>query len=594
MLADHHIAVSDPQCGQRSQQNKSASFAPQSPAPTGDSRHLKALTLAAPLITLVIALYSINPDAIGIWDDQVIYLHTAESFARDGSWRCDAFPGSPVVAKYPPLYPLLLSLPIRMGLAAATGTWGLQALHAVVLAVAAYLFIAGLAVPLKLPAWSLWVAISLLAVNGFMMFVFTGMMSESLWLRLLLGQVCVLMAMLHEAQPSQRAMLSFVLLAVAGCMTRSVNLVFLAGCAAALMFDRKWKLAGVIALSGAAAFLINGMVKRLITNPSASVANLPEYYAGYGFHLGCYADAFRDGGVGAMLARLAGVAGANVRLGLISLGELIIPAGDVLGAAVGARSMLTGGALLVAAVAGLCLIRSMRVVTAGLAAYVLFFVAWTWPFSSRFWMPMLPLLIVGWIALAVRAGRAGRAVLIGLALCSAMLHLTYMQDQAATRQELSVVADGVDRQAPPHVTIARELRSLAKEVSRARGDVVLGGEDAMWIGRKLNLPALPLLTLLDRRTFFATRFPDGRTDVVRQTIDQMGSAIANIRATQENDARLLIALTYPEYSMPQLAVALQSLKDAGRVTEIKTANAQAIRVFEVRGEAEAQALLKPE
>lgn len=591
MLAAHHIAVSNPQCGQRSQPSKSDSFTPQPPAPPADSRRLKALALAAPLITLVIALYGINPDAIGIWDDQVIYLHTAESLARDGSWRCDAFPGSPVVAKYPALYPLLLSLPMRMGRTTVTGTWGLQALHAIALALATYLFIASLAVPLKLPAWSLWVAISLLAVNGFMMFVFTGMMSESLWLPLLLGQVCVLMAMLHEAQPSRHAMLSFVLLAVAGCMTRSVNLIFIAGCGVALMFGRKWKLAGVIALGGTAALLINGMVKRVIINPSASVASLPEYYVGYGFHLGCYIDAFRDGGVGAMLARLAGVAEANVRLGLISLGELIIPAGDVLGATVGARSVLTGGALLVAAVTGLCMIRSMRVVTAGLAAYAIFFVVWTWPFSSRFWMPMLPLLIVGWIALAVRAGRAGRAVLIGLALSSALLHVTYMQDMVATRRELSVMVDGVDPQAPPHVAIALELRSLATEVSRARGDVVLGGEDAMWVGRKLKLPALPLLTLLDRRTFFATRFPDGRTDVVRKTIEQIGPAIAGIRSTLPDDARLLVVLTYPEYSMPHLATALEPLKDVGRVREIRTANAQAIRVFEVRVEAEAQALL---
>jgi hypothetical protein len=51
---------------------------------------------------------------VGIFHDDGIYLVSAQSLARNGEYRIASLPGEPYQTKYPPLYPLLLSVAWRL------------------------------------------------------------------------------------------------------------------------------------------------------------------------------------------------------------------------------------------------------------------------------------------------------------------------------------------------------------------------------------------------------------------------------------------------------------------------------------------------
>src|SRR5215470_12360742 len=53
----------------------------------------------------------LSPPLVGLYHDDGIYIGSALSLARGDGYRIPHLPGSPLQAKYPPLYPLVL-LPI--------------------------------------------------------------------------------------------------------------------------------------------------------------------------------------------------------------------------------------------------------------------------------------------------------------------------------------------------------------------------------------------------------------------------------------------------------------------------------------------------
>jgi hypothetical protein len=50
----------------------------------------------------------------GSWEDDGIYYASAKSLADGGGYRIESLPGEPAQTKYPPLYPLLLSVAWRI------------------------------------------------------------------------------------------------------------------------------------------------------------------------------------------------------------------------------------------------------------------------------------------------------------------------------------------------------------------------------------------------------------------------------------------------------------------------------------------------
>ena len=77
-----------------------------------------------PLVFLFVLL-SLAPSALFLWQhsdlpsfgdlhDDSLYYVSAKSLADGGAYRIESLPGEPSQTKYPPLYPLLLSVAWRM------------------------------------------------------------------------------------------------------------------------------------------------------------------------------------------------------------------------------------------------------------------------------------------------------------------------------------------------------------------------------------------------------------------------------------------------------------------------------------------------
>ncbi|MFC1708091.1 hypothetical protein ACFL59_14945, partial [Planctomycetota bacterium] len=86
------------------------------PARTESPRSELAFRIGTPLLALALCLLFSDPTLVGIWEDDAIYVSTAAALAQGEGPRAEILPGSPTVAKYPILYPLVLSLFVRAGL----------------------------------------------------------------------------------------------------------------------------------------------------------------------------------------------------------------------------------------------------------------------------------------------------------------------------------------------------------------------------------------------------------------------------------------------------------------------------------------------
>ena len=73
--------------------------------------------LAAGLILFVVylAVAASAPRAIGVWQDDAIYVATAQSLAEGRGYRHVELPSEPLQTKYPPLYPVLLAGALLIG-----------------------------------------------------------------------------------------------------------------------------------------------------------------------------------------------------------------------------------------------------------------------------------------------------------------------------------------------------------------------------------------------------------------------------------------------------------------------------------------------
>lgn len=67
------------------------------------------------LPSLYLAWYGRDLPHLGAYHDDAIYLETARSLASEGSYRLNSLPWTPAQTKYPPLYPLYLSLAWHAG-----------------------------------------------------------------------------------------------------------------------------------------------------------------------------------------------------------------------------------------------------------------------------------------------------------------------------------------------------------------------------------------------------------------------------------------------------------------------------------------------
>src|SRR5690348_239945 len=144
---------------------------------------------ASPLgLLLVLAL--LVPSAAYLWrfrdvprfgdlHDDSLYFVSAKSLAEGGGYRIESLPGEPAQTKYPPLYPLLLSVAWRLNPqfphnlpAAAWLSW---------LALPAILFqLLWIFPKMGIDGWRMWLLLALLAMNPYMILFSSTLLSE-LW-----------------------------------------------------------------------------------------------------------------------------------------------------------------------------------------------------------------------------------------------------------------------------------------------------------------------------------------------------------------------------------------------------------------------------
>ncbi|MSQ02535.1 MAG: hypothetical protein EXR71_11720 [Myxococcales bacterium] len=430
---------------------------------------------------LVAAVHALPADAgrLGVWRDDAMYANMAESLGRGGPIVADCLPGAPGMAKYPLGFPALLALFRALGLGWDAVLW----MQAMLWGVAAQVVVSGLLRRLGASPRARVAVGLLLAVNTVSFGLVPQVMSEPAFTLVLVS----LATLVLDPLPTRRTLFGVLALTFAlGALRGAGSLYALAGGLVALSTGRR-ALAGALGAGWALTGLLAQLQRLLTPEPPAELATLLRYYVSYDVHSGWYAQRFAEGGVGAVVAGVTRVVAANLGVGLRSLGQYLSPEAYV-GAespGSGTRELVLGAALLGLALLGAW--RHARPLAVLLVVHTAVFLAWTWPFSGRFWLPMIPLLF----ALAVRFADGARSwsarVLFWPMLGLVLVGNTFVPAYTAKGRFLGGGAQDA--------TTAAEEEGLVAGVAalRARvapGDVLVGELSVFWMARELGLQAV--------------------------------------------------------------------------------------------------------
>ena len=175
----------------------------------------------------------------GDLQDDGVYYASAKSLADGGTYRIESLPGEPAQTKFPPLYPLLLSIAWRIDphfpdnlRLAAWISW---------LALPAVLFLSAAYLPkLGVTGWRAWLLLCLLAINPYVVFYSSHLMTELPFLALILCTMLMVERSVEGEGPFAWPVAAGV---VAGLtyLTRSAGIAMLPAAIAYLGFRRQWR-----------------------------------------------------------------------------------------------------------------------------------------------------------------------------------------------------------------------------------------------------------------------------------------------------------------------------------------------------------------
>ena len=269
------------------------------------------LIACVPLLTLLLTLLYTNPKFIGIWEDDYIYLTSAASLAHGEGYISKALPGAPALAKYPPLYPCLLSISMRAGLDHTNNTslWIILWFHCLLLSGTACLFVNCLLNKLGCSISERWAAFMLLVINSTVLNTAVATMSEGLFLLLFMGQLICLLQISNypvltspqEISPNSDSILvkkirlfslMLFLTTLLGCLTRTINNFIALGYVVVLIWRKRWTMAASLVL----VMLVCCCVSSHLRNKALekNIAEIPElvpilgYYLDYDYHINYY------------------------------------------------------------------------------------------------------------------------------------------------------------------------------------------------------------------------------------------------------------------------------------------------------------------
>ena len=387
------------------------------------------VNLASRPLAFLFVLMSLAPSAVFLWrnsdlpsfgdlHDDSLYYVSAKSLADGGGYRIESLPGEPAQTKYPPLYPLLLSIawhvpsqldpqfPHNLPIAAWISWLALPAIMLQLLWLFPRLGITG---------WRAWLLMTLVAVNPYMLVFSSTLVSELAYTALMIG---ALLLTERTAERDKATAMAIAAGAVAGLayLTRSAGIVFLVAGPLYLWLRHKRREAvlwGAAMLPFVAGWTIWTRLHQVPTSDPALI-----YYTDY-IRYEFYSISLRD---------LPVFVWRNVDGLLLGLGSLVLP--NVVSSFV---FKTVAQVIAIATISGV--VRMVRrgqgllyaLLAAGSCAQLL---VWHFPPNERFVLPLLPLALAGLmtemehLGLMLRAGlrhrdAAQRVVAAGMLLAAA-------------------------------------------------------------------------------------------------------------------------------------------------------------------------------
>lgn len=352
-----------------------------------------ALTILFALLAFVVVEACFSRHVIGQFQDDAFYLATAQSLAETLEARVPILATNPPASKYPPLYPALLSLPASFGLEYAI------AFHALLVACA----IASadrLSVRCQAPAAVRWLIAAALILHPSIVQCHAAFLSEALCLAL----YCTLVrAVLNQQSRKTQTTMSqhFVLIALSAALvlTRSAAFFLVLGLALNKTHKPSWKTIRPLILGLFVAFLAHKLWTLIFVPPALNSSKAFSYYLDYSFHTQYYTQR----PLLSSLPQVLTVAKANTQFALRSLGRLLNP-----GPIIPLPLAKILPSLLAAAVLAVSFwptnktqntdpqkhLDHPKLNPLSLIPYLAILCCWTWTFSLRFWLPILPVLIL--------------------------------------------------------------------------------------------------------------------------------------------------------------------------------------------------------
>lgn len=442
-------------------------------------------------LTFLVHLLGAQPQLIGVWCDDAIYMDLGRSLAAGHGLHVDTLPLSPASAKYPVGWPLLLSALFRLGLdgSSPAGGFVILAINALFWALVAHLVVNHLLPALGERALGTRALVGLmLAINTVTQAVAITAMSEPMFTVAVISAILLALRGADSPRPGPLIGLG-ALVALAG-LTRSVGgPLALVGAGLALLATRRAALPGAIGAGWALQAGIGRLARAAAPQPTGDAATILHYYTGYDEHVRYYGAPLGAGDLPALFGRLAQVVGHNARVAPRALGSFLFPS-DLVGLPdVGLGVGLVGVAFFAMACGAALRRPRTRPVLALVLAYTAIFLCWTWPFSNRFWLPIFPLLtplaLLGLEALG-NVGRLLRGPLVALALMgNAIVPFNLLQTRLGPSTDAAAAEQGEQD---------TNLALLRAEMSA--DDVLLGSHFALWVGWQVHSHAMELEALL--------------------------------------------------------------------------------------------------
>ena len=357
-----------------------------------DVRRLLPVLVGA--IAALAGILAIAPHPVGVFQDDGMYLVLARALAEGEGYRYIHLPGAPAGTHFPPAYPALLALLSLVGPAFPANVLLFKAANAILNALAAVLAYRVGVRQLQLPPWLAATAATLCAIGLPSMMLAAMLLSEPLFLVLLLVALPLAERLRTMDAPPARLALGVGVLCGLLTLTRSIGIALCVAVPAVLLIERRWKVAAVV-IAGAALLLVpwNAWV-------ALHDAEIPAVLRGkYGSYSGWLSGAVARHGIGFVVetaarnaVRMASTLTDPIRLGY--------------GPAARVAALLLGGALL----AGGAVRAWRRLPVLVLFAVAYFGIVLVWPFDpTRFvfgvW-PLVGLLMATGVAWGLEARRA--------------------------------------------------------------------------------------------------------------------------------------------------------------------------------------------